>query len=234
MNINFYNKLSFKLISVISTIILAFLAIHTYYTLNKLETDLTNISSQNAYNTSDIIKKSTRYSMLLNRSDDVHQIIKTVGTEAGVEKIRIYNKQGEIIFSTDSTEIARVIDKKEEACVACHNNGNTFLNLPEAHRKRFFTNRAGEKVMGLINPIYNEKDCSNNECHAHSADVKILGVLDVVVSMKKTQDIIDSNIRSIISISLLITIIISIFIWLYITMLVKNPIRKLTKGIEEL
>jgi sensor histidine kinase regulating citrate/malate metabolism len=117
MRIKFYNKLSFNLIIVVSSILLINLAFHTFFTLNKLEKDLTSSYSQNAYNISDIIKKSTRYSMLLNRSYDVHQIIKTIGTEKGVEKIRIYNKLGKIIFSTDSTEIFSTVDKNAEACV---------------------------------------------------------------------------------------------------------------------
>ncbi|MGE5402342.1 MAG: ATP-binding protein [Ignavibacteriales bacterium] len=234
MDLKFYNKLSFKLIFVISIILLANLALHTFYTIKKLESDLTKSSYRNAYNISDIIKKSTRYSMLLNRSYDVHQIINTIGTESGVEKIRIYNKQGMIIFSTDSTEIFRKIDMKEEACLACHLNGTPVATLPSNHAIRVFRNASDHRVMGLINPIENERDCYTADCHAHSSNVKILGVLDVVVSMKESDDIIDNNIRSVTSNAILITLIISVFIWLYISVMVKKPIRKITRGIEEI
>ncbi|MGE5682187.1 MAG: ATP-binding protein [Bacillota bacterium] len=234
MRIKFYNKLSFNLIILVSSILLINLAFHTFFTLNKLEKDLTSSYSQNAYNMSDIIKKSTRYSMLLNRSYDVHQIIKTIGTEKGVEKIRIYNKMGKIIFSTDSTEIFSTVDKSAEACVVCHNNGKTIKSLEVKDKIRIFKKASGERVLGLINPINNEKDCSTSECHAHEPNVELLGVLDVVISMKTVDDIVATNIKSVITTYIFVTFIISLFSWLFISLLVNRPIRKITRGIEEL
>ncbi|UCE08410.1 MAG: HAMP domain-containing protein [bacterium] len=39
--------------------------------------------------------------------------------------------------------------------------------------------------MGLINPIENEPDCFNAACHAHSKDEKLLGFLDIKMSLKE-------------------------------------------------
>ncbi|HEX2867072.1 MAG TPA: HAMP domain-containing sensor histidine kinase [Ignavibacteriales bacterium] len=234
MKIKFYNKLSFKLILVISLILLVNLGFQTVYTLTTLEKDLTNSYSQNAYNISDIIKKSTRYSMMLNRSYDVHQIIKTIGTESGVEKIRIYNKLGRVIFSTDSTEISTMMDKSAEACIACHSDGKLVATLPVKDKIRLFRKSDGSRVLGLINPIYNEDDCWNSGCHAHDKNVKILGVLDVVVSMKQADEIISSNISNVVTASILVTFIIAVVIWLFISLVVNRPVKKITRGIEEL
>ena len=92
MRPTFLNRLSIKLTLIISGILLINLAIYTYYTLSVLKKDLKEASIQNAYNISDLIKKSTRYSMLLNRRQDIYEIINMLGTETGVEKIRIYKK----------------------------------------------------------------------------------------------------------------------------------------------
>lgn len=234
MKIKFYNKLSFKLIVVISLILLANLGFQIIYILSTLEKDLTSSYSQNAYNISDIIKKSTRYSMMLNRSYDVHQIIKTIGTESGVEKIRIYNKLGRVVFSTDSLEISTTMNKTAEACIACHSEGKLIATLPVKDKIRFFKKQDGSRVLGLINPIYNEEDCSNSGCHAHDKNVKILGVLDVVVSMKEADEIIKSNISNMVTTSILITLVISIAIWLFISLVVNRPVKKINRGIEEL
>ncbi|MEI7811721.1 MAG: HAMP domain-containing sensor histidine kinase [Ignavibacteria bacterium] len=234
MKIKFYNKLSFNLIIVVSSIVLINLAFHTFFTLNKLEKDLSHSYSQNAYNISDIIKKSTRYSMLLNHNNDVHQIIKTIGTESGVERIRLYNKQGIIIFSTDTTEINATMGKTSEACMVCHSHGQTLKSIAMKDKIRIFKNNDGSRSMGLINPIYNEKDCYTSECHAHEANVEILGVLDVVISMKAVDNIIAGNIKSIVTTYIFVTFIISLFSWLFISILVNKPIKKITKGIEEI
>jgi two-component system NtrC family sensor kinase len=234
MQLKFYNKLSFKLILVISLILLLNLVFYVFFTLNNLEGDLFKAISQNAYNLSDVIKKSTRYSMLLNRTYDVHQIINTIGTEQGVEKVRIYNKQGQIVFSTDSTELHKKVNMNTEACIVCHVNGNITSHLPVKDRIRIFRNTAGAKVIGLINPIENEKDCYTSECHAHSSDVEVLGILDVVLSAEKTEVIIRNNTKSIITNSLIVTVIIAGFSWFFIGYVFNRPVRKITKGIKEL
>jgi len=56
---------------------------------------------------SDVLNRSMHYSMLLNRREDISQIIQTVGHEPGIKVVRIYNKRGEISFSSDSSEMAR-------------------------------------------------------------------------------------------------------------------------------
>ncbi len=234
MNVKFYNRLSIQLILVISVVLVVNYAFHAFYTVSKLENDLNYSWSQNAYNMSDIIKKSTRYGMLLNRRDDVHQIIKTIGTEVGVEKIRIYNKMGQIIFSTDTTEINTTVNMQEEACVACHMNDKIISSPPMKNRIRIFKDASNKKVIGLINPIFNEKDCYTSECHAHSPKAKLLGVLDVVLSGERIEEMIQSNTSRFLSNSVLITLIISVVIWLFISFLVNRPIKKFAVGLKEI
>jgi two-component system NtrC family sensor kinase len=234
MRPSFINRLSIKLILVISSILLINLAIYTFYTLSVLKKDLTEASSQNAYNLSDVIKKSTRYSMLLNRRQDIYEIINTIGTESGVEKIRIYNKLGDITYSTDSTEINKTVNTNSEACYVCHSRPTLPTNLPQNEMKREFISENGTKVIGLINPIKNEPDCYNGPCHEHSADKKILGVLDVIVSTTTMNQIIESNTRNIITNAIILTILISAFTGIFITILVNKPLKRMSKGMEEI
>jgi hypothetical protein len=46
---------------------------------------------------SDTVKRATRYSMLRNQRDNMHQIIKAIGEQEGVEAVRVFNKQGRIM-----------------------------------------------------------------------------------------------------------------------------------------
>lgn len=234
MKIKLQNRLSVKLIISISLILIVVLAVHTYISVSGLTGNLTAAGYQNAHNLSDVIKKSIRYSMLLDRRGDVHQIIKTIGTEKGVRGIRIYNKQGIIIFSTDSSEINKHVDLSSEACIVCHKQSLPLKNLNINNKMRIFKDSNGIKVLGVINPIYNDKDCYTADCHVHESKVKMLGVLDVMISLKGLDEIISANTKSTITNSVLITILIALFCGLYITALVNRPIRKLLKGIEEL
>src|ERR1035437_9041589 len=165
MKIKLYNKLSIKLILTVSIILVCILSVYTYLNIKYLDNYLTGLKYQTANNISDLIKKSTRYSMLLNRREDVYEIIKTVGTEQGVKGIRIYNKQGKIIFSTDSTELNKTVDVSAEACNVCHNRTTSLKNLSSTQKIRTFRDKSNTRILGLINPIQNDVDCYTAECH---------------------------------------------------------------------
>lgn len=233
MKTSILNKLSVRLILSLSFVLIITTSIFTYFILSSLETDLTKTRFQSAYNLADIITKSTRYSMLLNRNEDVRQIITTIGTEEGVKGIRIYNKQGEIIYSTDSTEIFQMVDMNAEACYKCHQPDVLLKSLTPEDRMRIITTESGERTLGLINPIKNEPDCSSAPCHAHSPEIEILGVLDVMLSLKALDEIKATTRSTIIINSTFIIISIALFSGFFIVILVNKPIKRLTNGIKE-
>ncbi len=233
MNTKLRHRISIKLIVIISVTLIFVLGIYTYLSITTLKDHLTQNSFQHAIDISEVIKKSTRYSMLLNRREDVHQIIKTIGTEPGVRVIRIYNKQGLIIFSTDTREILKKVNLNAEACIVCHNSSTPISSLTRQNKLRTFRTNSG-RMLGLINPIQNDIDCSSGNCHAHSPKIKILGVLDVVLSLDPLDRIIKTSIKNTIISSIIITLIISLTCGGFIIMLVNKPMRKLSVGMEEL
>ena len=233
MKTRLWNRLSLRLIVAISVILITILSIYTYISITNLDGYLTRNSFKNANNISDLIKKSTRYSMLLNRREDVYQIINTIGTEEGVKGIRIYNKQGTIIFSTNSSEIDKKVNLTAEACIVCHNSEIPLNIITNQSKMRIFTAPDKKRVLGLINPIYNEEDCYSAECHAHSPKIQILGVLDVMVSLAPLDSIKTETAKTTIINSAVITIVTAIACGAFIILLVNRPMRKLSKGIEE-
>ncbi len=234
MKTKLWNRLSLRLIISISIILICILTVYTYILITNLDEYLTNNSFKHAYNISDVIKKSTRYSMLLNRREDVHQIINTIGKETDVKGIRIYNKQGTIIFSTDSTELNKNVDVTAEACIVCHNEKIPLNTLSNQNKMRIFSTPNKKRVLGLINPINNEKDCYSAECHAHSPKIQFLGVLDVMVSLSELDSIKNETTHTTIINSAVITVVIALACGFFIVLLVNIPMKKLSKGIEEL
>jgi two-component system NtrC family sensor kinase len=107
----------------------------------------------------------------------------TIGGQEGIEKVRVFNKEGAIIFSTDSLDAGKMVDKKAEACYACHTADRPLERLPISERTRIFRTASPHRTLGIINPIYNEPGCWQASCHAHSKDQKVLGVLDITMSL---------------------------------------------------
>ena len=50
-------------------------------------------------------------------------------------------------------------------------------------RARRYRNEAGLEVLAITAPIYNEPACYTSPCHFHTADQKILGTLDIGLSV---------------------------------------------------
>lgn len=181
---------------------------------------------------SDLIKRSTHYGMLLNRKEDVHQIIRTIAEESGVEGVRIYDKQGVIIYSADASEIGTRVDLRAEACVACHDQSKPLQSVPASGRTRIFRGPDGHRVMGLINPIENQPECYNAPCHAHTPEQTILGVLDVKMSMAET-DVVAARVRRQALYSALLTALIAgACSVVFIHRIVRKPVQRLIVGTQ--
>src|SRR3990170_4727607 len=171
---NIIRLLGFKLFVLLMLLLIILFSLYMYLNL-KLHTShlMANVIA-NANRTSDLIKKSTRYSMLKNQKEDVDQIIMTISNLHGVDGIRIYNKKGLIMFTGHEEEKGKAVDMKAEACYVCLSEKVPKETLPTKNRSRIFYSPHGYRVLGLINPIENERDCSNASCHAHPPSIKVL------------------------------------------------------------
>ena len=74
---------------------------------------------------SDIIKRSTRYGMMNEDRAALYQVIRDIGTEPAIKRIRIFNKEGRITFSDRRLGDQSGVDKTAEQCYACHAPGPT-------------------------------------------------------------------------------------------------------------
>jgi two-component system NtrC family sensor kinase len=180
---------------------------------------------------SDLIRRSIRYSMLRDQREEVFQIINTIGHQPGISKIRIFNKEGRITFSTDSRELGRVVDKKAEACYACHAEAQPLKRLDRPDRMRIYVARDGGRVLGLISPIENEPDCANAACHAHSAvGNQVLGVLDTDLSLGAVDESLLARQRELAFFTGLSILMVSLISVVLIWVMVRKPVRELIEG----
>jgi two-component system NtrC family sensor kinase len=128
------------------------------------------------------IRSATRDAMLRNDAPDVHRIIQNVGSQQGIARIRIFGKDGRIHTSTLPSEVGSLVDVKAEQCTACHRSDRPLVRLERKDRVRIFSGADGQRVLGVIAPLYNEPQCTTS-CHAHPASQRVLGVLDAQLSM---------------------------------------------------
>jgi len=182
---NFYHSLSFKLFMVLLLIVIISFRMYSAISSNLQEKILEDTVRTSAYRVSDVVKESLYRLMLRNERDALYQSIQILGNEPGMESIRIYNKKGEIKFSTKENEMGQSVDMKAEACYTCHVAGEPIQSLPMKKKTRIYRAEDGRRVMGMINPIRNAPECANAACHVHPQSQTILGVLDVQMSLNE-------------------------------------------------
>lgn len=230
----FCRTLAFKLFLSLIILFLLIFSITTIISIKQNQNQIMDIVEKNIVRTGDIIKRSAHYSMLLNRREDVRQIISTIGNEPEVVRINVYNKQGYISFSDIDSLINTKVDLNSSECSPCHSVENPKLYLEIKERTRIFKSATGERVIGLIIPIENQPECSNASCHAHPENQRILGVIDVQMSLASADQILELNRKSHIVNSVFIAIIVSLFSGVFIWLVVHSRVSELIKGTKEI
>ncbi len=180
---------------------------------------------------SELIAQSTHYAMLLNRKQDVHHIIGTVARAPGVVGVRIYDKEGRIIYSAEDGEIGRRVDLEAQACIVCHQGPKPLEWVPTGNRMRVYRGADGSRILGLIRPIENEQACSTAACHAHPPEKTILGVLDVQMSMQEADARLAGATRLSTGAAVAMALVVGVFSALFIDRGVRRPVRRLIDAV---
>ncbi len=226
-------SVSFKLYLLLIILLIISFAGIMYFNISSYTKHLNDSVINHAIQASDLIKRSTRYSMLKNDREHLYHTISTIGMEEGVEGVRIYNKPGQIAFSENLTEVGTYVDIKAEQCNVCHEKVPPPVNLTTKNRIRILTSPQGYRVLGLINPIENEHACFTADCHDHSPQDKLLGLLDVKLSLKSVDEETAQTKKKMILFSSGMIFFTALLFAGFIVRLVHQPIQKLAKGTRE-
>lgn len=230
-----FHLISFRLF-VLITIILSILTFWvSYFQLQSQEVNYEKMIMEFGNRVSSLVLSSTKLTMLENNKEDTHYLINTIADLDGIEKIRIYNKTGIIIFSTVPSEINNSVDMENEACFMCHKSSEKIIHEPlTTDRKRTFFAQDGTRLLGFVTAIKNEESCYTAECHAHDKKDPLLGTLDVIMSLDKTDKILEEEKADMVSGNAIITLILSFSIGIFIWIFVHTPVKKILNGTIEI
>src|SRR5579862_4921509 len=183
---------------------------------------------------SDIIKHGTTEYMLRNDREGLHRSIETIASEPGIEKIRIFDQEGRVTYTTSVPEQNHVVDKTAEACYGCHAQSQPLTRLKRPDRFRIYRNGGGNRVLGVITPIENQPACSNAACHAHPAEQQILGVLDTNLSLATADLQLAESSRRMKVYTAGALLLIALLTWFFVWQVVGRPVQALRRGTEHL
>jgi two-component system NtrC family sensor kinase len=229
MHLSLARKLTLSLVAGAAVIFTGF----GYLNLRLQRRHLEETALDSADRIGDIIQRSTRYQMLHNDREALFQTIREIGSEAGIQRIRIFNNEGRISLSTDASESGRVVDKAAEACYACHQQGKPLTHIEGRERSRIFQ-AGGERVLGVIRPIDNEPSCWNADCHFHRPDQRVLGVIDTHLSLARVDARVAQHLAQLTEATALALALVCGISMVFVWRLVSSPLSELVEGMRRI
>jgi two-component system NtrC family sensor kinase len=185
--------------------------------LRLLRRNLESTLALNAQSIGDVIFRSTRHAMLEDNRESQVTTINSIGGLQGVRRVRIIGRDGVIRISSLPGEIGKP------------------SRFEPSDRPAFSTFGTGaDRTMEFTRPILNESACSNAACHAHKSSDKVLGTLDVALSVEPIDRSLGAYERQMRAQVVWAAVALSIFVVGFVWILVNQPIRKLIAGVHAL
>jgi two-component system NtrC family sensor kinase len=209
-------RLRRRLMLSITTIVVIVAAVSGLVNVNTEERQLQNTMILGADQLSKGITSATWHAMLDDHREAAYEVMRTIALKQGIDRIRMYNSAGQVVFSTNSAD-------------------PTYSPLaPVALTSRVRVQRSanGHRRLEMLTPIYNERACSQAECHAHPTDVRVLGGLDLALNLETVDhEVASMKFRVLLVTGVEITLI-SLFIIFFTRRFLGRPIEKLIQGFK--
>ena len=224
------NSLTGKLILTIGTLMILGSMLFWLFLFKNQERELIQSSVKYGYSFVDFIRNSTRYAMLTVHGTLIQQTVEAIGGAEGVMNVRIFNKTGKVVYSSDKKHIGAMLDKNSPLCLTCHTSSGPVKDTPSWNIHK------GEKnfrILNIVQPIYNQPDCYTASCHAHPREQHVIGLVEADLSLELLDHSIKQQGIAITVYVLAFSVVISGTLCLILWNLVSTPLTLLAQGMKK-
>jgi PAS domain S-box-containing protein len=229
---NLSRGLGFRIAFSVGLILLASYVVFVYLIVDVQRRFYRDQIVREAARFSSAVMSSTYSNMLHGDPEATKSFLKDIGKQKEVSDVRIYSHSGLIKFSNNPQDVGQSVDIKSEACVACHSKDKPFSDVVAGKRTRIHY-QGNDRILGMITPIYNEKSCYTAPCHVHHKDKKVLGVLDMQMSLNRFDAHVQSLVTRVVLLALGTFMAVLGTIGLYIVYRVHRPVGRLQTAIQK-
>jgi len=223
-------RLAQKLVLSLTLIVILISAISGLITVRNEQQHLLNAMVTGADQLSKSITSATWHAMLDDHREAAYEVMQTIGRKQGIDRIRMFNRTGKLMFSTLPDDSTSNADQHAETCANCHDRLPPRQKMTVSSRVRIFSGHDGRRNLAMVTPIFNEAACSQAACHAHPASVRVLGVLDVSLNLDSADREISQVKLGVFAVTGIEILLLSIFIFFFTRRFVGVPIQQLIEG----
>jgi len=230
---NIGKSLAAKLIFSIAALILIGGGLSSYLLISSTRKNLIKDAIEDSAAYSDLVRKSTRYSMLTFHRDAIQQTVEEISSRKEIENIRIFDGKGRISYSSRPDEIGKRTDKKGAACGGCHRDS---LNPSEtlSQSGRWTISEGGEhRILTFIEPIYNGPSCYATSCHIHIEGQKVLGILQTDFSLSTVDNTIRRQTFAITLFAVAFMTVSALVLYMILSRFVLSPVTVISKAMSK-
>lgn len=222
-------SIGFRLLLPLCATVAAVLAVHAALSFRSTQDHFLRFVRADARRCGELIERATHDGMLLNRLDQVQATFERLADGSDIAGVRCYNKEGVVVLSAQRGEIGRRIDMESATCRSCH-GPERVKSAAVVERSRMAHKPGGPDVLHHLKVIPNETSCSTAACHAHPEDRKVLGVLDVEMSMAPLDATIRAAQGHLVWTTVALLAVIAVVAALFVTRFVHRPVKQLHDG----
>jgi two-component system NtrC family sensor kinase len=212
-------RLARKLMLSITVIVIIVAAVSGLVNVSTEEQQLLNTMIVGAGQLSKGIASATWHAMLDDHREAAYQVMQTIALKQGIDRIRMFNRAGQVMFSTNPQDRAIAAEALPES---------SHFDLPS--EVRIFRAANGGRRLAMSTPIYNEPSCSQAQCHAHPAETKVLGVLDLRLNLESVDHEVAGMKYRVLLVTAVEVTLIGLFIVYFTRRFLSRPIDKLIEG----
>ncbi len=178
------------------------------------------------------IRRSLRYAMLHDDRAAIEEMVHSMGENDDLSAIRIVAKTGRVMYSSRLQDRGRQIPLEDAACRGCHFRGTPATTVDPSERARVFERADGVRVFQLMEPIRNERGCSSAACHVHPASQRILGILELEMSLDRVEAGIAKAQARLLGLSAVLVLAVSAVVFWLVHRLVARRVALLVEGTQ--
>ena len=227
-----WSRLSVKVTAVITLATTIGGSVFLWLVLRSQRQLLMDQTVRNAAFLSDTLLSSLDRHMLRNERTELVAALTAVANQPLMSELRLFDSNGRTAFSNREGEGGRVADKREPTCAACHHTSGTPAALDARERSRVITAGGSGRILATVTPVYNRPTCSSTSCHAHPSEQRVLGVLEVGMSLDQVDGTLAALQRTTALVGLLTIAGLAITAIVFTSRKVVRPIEQLASGVN--
>ncbi|MGE5893440.1 MAG: ATP-binding protein [bacterium] len=227
-------SLSAKLILAIGFLIIIGGGISWYTLIDSGKKHLMNSAIAYTASYSGLVKKSVHFDMLTFNREAITEALESLGAAENIRRIRIFDSQGKISYSSEENDVGNQVDMSYPACAGCHSGAaRPSVALSPATQWTTSADSGRGRMLTFVDPIYNEPSCSTAQCHAHPPERKVLGILETEFSLSFVDNAVRAQEVETTVYAIIFMAVSSLILYLIHRRLILKPVSTLSRAIKD-